>query len=252
MPKSGTIALRLILTGLTLLGLWALIAWLRNDPAIVPGPRAVLDAATLELRNGQYWPTLAATLGRALAAFLAAIGLGVGLALILTRTARLSPWVAPTLALLRQTPLIVVALLCLMWIGAPELAALLALGLGPAARIAADLRRDLTRLDPRLSDMARVHQMPPLARMRHVLWPQLGPGLARSTRATFGMIWSGVLVVEALGLSHGTGHEIWHSYQTSDAARLLAYGLGYSALMVGLGGVLRAAWGWQALSWRRV
>ena len=251
MSKSGFTTLRLILAGLALLGLWALIAWLRNDPALVPGPGAVLDTVSLEMRNGQYWPALFTTLGRALAAFLAAISLGVGLALVLARTAGMSLWVAPILALLRQSPLLVVALLCLMWISAAELAALVALGMGPAARIAADLRRDLARLDPGLSDMARIYQMRPWARMRHVLWPQLGPGLARSTRAGFGIVWSGVLVVEALGLSHGTGHEILLSYQTSDAARLLAYGLGYSALMIGLGVVLRATWGWQAVSWRR-
>lgn len=248
MPQSRTTALHLIVTGL---GLWALVAWLRNDPALFPGPREVLSALVLEVRNGLYWPALAATLGRVLAAFLAAIGIGGLLALVLARSKGLAPWAAPVLALLRQAPLVVLTLLCLMWIGAAELAVLLALGLGPAARIAGDLQRDLTRLDPRLTDMARVHQMPPWARMRHVLWPQLGPGLAHSTRAGFGVICSGVLVVEALGLRSGTGHEIWHSYQTADAPRLLAYALGYGGVMFALGGALRATWVWQAVSWRR-
>ena len=57
--------------------------------------------------------------------------------------------------------------------------------------------------DTRMADTAQAFRMPPIACLRHEVWPQLRPFVAVAVRNWLAIMWKIVLVVEFLGCSNG-------------------------------------------------
>ena len=107
-------------------------------------------------------------------------------------------------------------------------------------------------MDPAVSDMARVYRMSGLARLRHVIWPQLGPFVAPATRNGLAVIWKIVLVVEFLGRSNGVGFQIHPYFQMFDTAAVLASAPSFPGVMLLLEYLVVQPWERRASAWRHV
>ena len=96
------------------------------------------------------------------------------------------------------------------------------------------LREQARALRPDLDDMGRVFGMGPVARLRHIVLPQLAPAIAAAARSGVALIWKIVLVVEFLGRSNGVGFKIHLAFSNFDVPRLLAWSLAFVAVMLAL------------------
>lgn len=240
--------LALSLAGLGLL--WALAAGWRGDPLSLPGPGQVAAVLWHEAAAGPLLHQLAATLRRVAEAFALAFALGAALGLALGRYPRLDAWADPWLIALLNLPALVTIVLCYLWIGLNEAAAVAAVALNKLPLVAVTLREGARALDPRLDEMARLFRMPPLARLRHVVLPQLASYLAASVRGGLSVIWKIVLVVEFLGRPDGVGFEIHLAFELFDIARVLAYALAFIAVMLAVEIAVLQPWERAATRWR--
>ncbi|WP_394199890.1 ABC transporter permease [Litoreibacter albidus] len=229
---------------------WAVAAWVGADPTILPSPSAVWSLVISESQSGELPKHLFATLRRVFFAFTLAMGFGLIIGIAMGLNATLNRWFGAWLVVLLNIPALVVIVLCYLWIGLNEVAAITAVALNKTAMVAVTIREGVHSLDPKLSEMARSYQLRPASRLRHVILPQLWPFIASSTRNGLAIIWKIVLVVEFLGRSDGVGFQIHLYFQLFETAYVLAYALSFVAIMLVLEYAVIGVVERRALRWR--
>lgn len=233
-----------------LLALWVVAALLTNDAQILPTPFDLVPRFGQELANGELLKHLGATLIRVLWAFLLAMGLGIALGLAMGRSPAVNRWLDPWLVIFLNLPALVLIVLCYLWIGLTETAAILAVTLNKVPNVTTVIREGARALDPNLDAMARVYRMPWFTRMRHVVLPQLAPFITAAARSGIAVIWKIVLVVEFLGRSSGIGFQIHLYFQLFDVAMVLVYAFSFIAVMLLVEWFLLQPWERRVARWR--
>ena len=210
---------------------WSLAAWWANDPD-VPSPLAVAAFTAREAATGELFFHLAVTLARVLAAFAISMVVGTALGLLMGQKRTVDRVLDPWLILLINMPALVLIVLCYIWIGLSEAAAITAVALNKIPNVVITLREGARALDPKLAEMARVYRFSRLTTARHVVLPQLQPYLAAASRSGLALIWKIVLVVELLGRSNGVGFQIHLYFQLFDVTAILGYAFAFVAVML--------------------
>ena len=211
--------------------LWATIGvWL--DDNSLPTPLAVWQSLITEVRSGELFYHLGATLLRVIAAFSVAMltGAAIGIWLGMNRAADriMDPW----LILLLNIPALVIIVLSYIWFGLNEAAAIGAVALNKIPNVAVTLREGARSLSPEYAEMGAVYRFGRLKRLQHIILPQLQPFFAAATRSGVALIWKIVLIVELLGRSNGVGFQIHLYFQLFDVATILAYTLAFVVVML--------------------
>jgi NitT/TauT family transport system permease protein len=199
---------------------------------LLPDPQAVVLAIIDEARSGALVFNLGATLARVAAAFVVAMVLGSVIGLLMGRSRIADRLGDPWLIVLLNLPALVIIVLAYVWVGLTETAAIAAVALNKLPIAIVTVREGARSLDRALDDMAQVFRIPALARMRHVVLPQLAPYLAAAARSGLSLVWKIVLIVELLGRPNGVGFEIGVAFQLFDVTRILAYALAFIAVML--------------------
>jgi len=247
MPQSRIIPL---LSLLALFSLWVVAAGLTSDAQVLPLPWELIAPLQREIASGDLLTHLGATIIRVLWAFALAMTLGTALGLAMGRSERLNRWLDPWLVIFLNLPALVLIVLCYLWIGLTEAAAIIAVTLNKVPNVATVVREGARALDPRLDAMAQVYRLPWQTRMRHVILPQLAPFIAAAARSGVAVIWKIVLVVEFLGRSSGIGFQIHLYFQLFDVAMVLVYALSFIAVMLLVEWFLLQPWERRAGRWR--
>ncbi len=254
LPKAQTIRpnpLIFLSSMLALLALWWLLAVLRNDPSELPSPQAVAAILWQEAASGRLWYHLLATLSRVVAGFVIAMTFGTVLGLFLGRSPRLNAFAEPWVVVMSNLPALVVIVLCYLWIGLTEAAAVTAVALSKTPMVVVTLREGVRAMDPAIDEMARVFHMGRWMRLRHVVAPQLAPWFVACARNGLAVIWKIVLVVEFLGRSNGIGFQIHLYFQLFDIGHVLAYALAFVTVMLVIDFGIIQPWERHAARWRR-
>ena len=235
-----------------LFGLWIVAAALTGDPQVLPQPWGLAAPLVQELRSGELIRHLGATLLRVVWAFGLAMGLGLALGLAMGRLPRLNAWLDPWLVIFLNLPALVLIVLCYLWIGLTETAAILAVTLNKIPNVTTVIREGARALDPQLDAMAHVYRMGRLARLRHIVLPQMAPFITAAARSGVAVIWKIVLVVEFLGRSSGVGFQIHLYFQLFDVAMVLVYALSFICVMLAVEWLLLQPWERRVRRWRSV
>ncbi|QFT81695.1 Putative aliphatic sulfonates transport permease protein SsuC [Roseovarius sp. THAF27] len=234
-----------------LLALWVVASTLKADPQVLPTPWALAPLFAQEIENGALLANLGATLLRVLWAFCLAMTLGTAIGLAMGRSPALNRWLDPWLVIFLNLPALVLIVLCYLWIGLTEAAAIAAVTLNKVPNVAIVIREGARALDPQLDALARVYAMSRWTRLRHVILPQLGPFIAAAARGGVAVIWKIVLVVEFLGRSSGVGFQIHLYFQLFDVAMVLVYAFSFITVMLLVEWALLQPWERHATRWRR-
>jgi len=233
-----------------LLALWQASAWLWSSP-VWPGPWQVGVVLLRELQSGALPYHLAVTLGRLAISFLVAILLGSALGIALGRLPRLDAFFDPWLVVFLNVPALVTIILCYVWLGLNEAAAILAVVINKVPNVAVTLREGARALDRDLLDMARCYRLGWRKTLRHVVLPQLHPYWMAATRSGLALIWKIILVVELLGRSSGMGYQLHLFFQLFDVAGILAYTVAFIAVMHSIEKLLLRPLDRHGQRWRR-
>lgn len=245
---SGAVVRLLSLAGLV--AFWWLLSFLNGDPRVLPAPADIVPRLAAEFASGELNRHLLATLRRVVFAFTLAMGIGLAIGLLMGTRPRLDRWLDPWLVVFLNLPALVVIVLCFLWIGLNELAAITAVAINKVPMVAAMTREGARALDPQLAAMAQIFRMGRWARLRHVVLPQLAPHIAAAARSGVSLIWKIVLVVEFLGRSDGVGFKIHLSFQMFDVAMVLTYALSFVVVMLAVDTLLLQPIERRARAWR--
>jgi len=213
-----------------LLVAWIVAAWFANNDT-VPPPWVVATAAIEEMRSGMLPHHLGVTLARVAAAFTIAMLLGTAIGIALGRSKLTDRLFNTWLVLALNMPALVTIILCYVWFGLNETAAVLAVAINKLPSVAVTLREGARALDPQLDEVATVYRWGWLTRLRHVVLPQLAPYLWGAVRSGLALTWKIVLVVELIGRSNGVGFRMNLFFQQWDIARVLVYALAFIAVV---------------------
>ncbi|MGE3292673.1 MAG: ABC transporter permease [Geminicoccaceae bacterium] len=212
---------------LALFALWQISAMLAGNPRLMPPPSRVLAKILADSATGELPWNLALTLLRVAASFAIAMTVGVALGIVMGRVRLADELGQPWLVFFLNLPALVTIILCYIWIGLVETAALTAVALNKIPNVVVTVREGARALDPGLLEMAEVFRVPRGRRLRHVVLPQLYPYLIGAARSGLALIWKIVLVVELLGRSNGVGFQLGVYFQLFDVAGILAYALSF-------------------------
>lgn len=244
-------ALRVVISLAALVVCWELGARALGDVDVLPAPLQVWAVMGAEAASGELWLHMGATLARVAAAFGLALGLGTLIGAVLGRWPSVDRWVDPWVVVFLNLPALVLIVLAYLWIGLNETAAIAAVAANKTAMVIVTVREGVRTLDPAVAEMARVYRMGPLARLRHVVAPQMAPFMATAVRNGLAIIWKIVLVVEFLGRSNGIGFQIHLYFQLFETVYVLAYALSFVGVMLVIEYVIVQAVEGRASAWRR-
>lgn len=212
--------------------LWIGAAFFADDAQVLPQPWVLGPLWISELTSGVLTTHLFATLWRVVQAFVFAMLIGCAIGAVMGRSERVNQWLDPWLVIFLNLPALVLIVLCYLWIGLNETAAIIAVTMNKIPNVATIIREGARALDPSLDAMAKVYRMSWTRRWRHVVIPQLMPFVIAAARSGIAVIWKIVLVVEFLGRSSGVGFQIHLYFQLFDVAMVLVYALSFVGVML--------------------
>jgi len=211
---------------LVLVVFWQVLA-VALQSRTLPPPTEVLVGLWQELFGGDLLFHLGMTLGRVAISFVVAMLVGTGLGILMGSS---RPWdrvLDSFLILALNIPALVTIILCYIWFGLSETAAVIAVTVNKIPMVAISLREGARAVDKNLLQVARVYRLSRRDTFFKVYLPQLLPYLFGSARNGLSIIWKIVLVVELLGRSNGVGFQIGNFFHFFDIKGILAYTLAF-------------------------
>ncbi len=238
------------LSFIALIVLWQSLAVLINDNTL-PTPAMVLTVLWQEIESGQLPHHLGTTLLRLLASFSIAMFFGCAIGIILGRNRRLDAFFDNWLVIFLNIPALVTIILCYVWFGLIESAAILAVVINKLPNVIVTIREGTRALDKDLLEMARCYGFDRKKTFLHVIWPQLHPFFMAATRSGLALIWKIILVVELLGRSDGMGYQLHLFFQLFDVASILAYTIAFISIIQAIEFLLLKPLDNKARRWKR-
>ncbi|MGR9072405.1 MAG: ABC transporter permease [Gammaproteobacteria bacterium] len=211
---------------MALLALWQTASGLLQT-GLLPPPAVVAATLWRELVTGQLPYHLGVTLLRLFVSFTIAMLLGCALGILLGSRRKLDQFFDNWLIIFLNIPALVTIILCYVWFGLVESAAILAVVINKLPNVVVTIREGTRALDKDLLEMARCYRFGARKTLRHVIWPQLHPFVMGAARSGIALIWKIVLVVELLGRSNGMGYQLHLFFQLFDVAGILAYTIAF-------------------------
>jgi len=239
-----------LLSILALLAVWQVTAMLANSP-LLPAPATVFALLGQEITSGRLPHHLGITLARLTVSFMLALTLGTAMGIAMGRHPRLDRFFDSWLVIALNIPALVTIILCYVWFGLVEAAAITAVVLNKLPNVVVTLREGTRHLNRDLLEMAEVYGFGRLKTLRHVIWPQLFPFVLTAARTGLALIWKIILVVELLGRSDGMGYQLHLFFQMFDVAGILAYSIAFILVVQLIEWALLQPLDRQAQRWRR-
>ena len=221
------------------------------DSRLLPAPDAVVAAIVKELENGRLLYHLGATLARVAASFFIAMLIGgvIGAAMGLWRS--FDRWADGWILILLNIPALVAIILCYVWLGLNETAAILAVSINKIPNVAVTLREGARALDRDYSEMAAAYRFGPVKTIFHVILPPLYPFILAAARNGLALVWKIVLVVELLGRSNGIGFMLHSFFQLFEITQLMAYTIAFVLVVLAIEMLIIQPLDVRANRWRR-
>ena len=211
--------------------LWQLSAWLIASPEF-PSLLKVADSILFHINEGEMITNIAVTLKRVLLSFIIAMILGVVIGIFMGTNRWVNKLADSLLIIALNVPALVTIILCYIWFGLVEAAAITAVVINKIPTVVVMIREGARVVDQDLLAVAKVYRLSPLKVFFKVFLPQLYPFIMASARSGLSLIWKIVLVVELLGRSDGVGFALNTLFQFFDIPGILAYTLVFVAVIL--------------------
>lgn len=211
--------------------LWQGLAWLIASPDF-PSLVAVINSAQYHLNEGDMVSNVLITLRRVLLSFIIAMLLGGIIGIMMGVNAWINKLSDSLLIIMLNIPALVTILLCYIWFGLVESAAIAAVVINKIPTVVVMIREGARTVDKDLLAVAKIYQLSASKTFFKVFLPQLYPFIIASARSGLSLIWKIVLVVELLGRSDGVGFALNTLFQFFDIAGILAYTLVFVVIIL--------------------
>lgn len=230
LTNASDLSLRLVSLGFFVL-IWTAAAVLA-DTSRLPTPWAVAESMVQHIADGDLIYHISITLARVVAAFVIAMAAGTAIGIVMGRRRELDILFDGWLVLGLNIPALVVIILCYIWMGLSDVAAVIAVAINKIPLTAVTVREGARAIDRDLLQVAQIYRFSWSKRLTKVTMPQLVPYIMAAARSGLALIWKIVLVVELLGRSDGVGFQLSIYFQYFDISSILAYTLAFVAVVL--------------------
>jgi len=179
------------------------------------------------LVDGELLDDLKITLFRVVITFFITMIIGTFFGIIMGISKKIDDVFDFLLVLGLNIPALVVIVICYIWFGLTDFAALLAVIINKVPIVVVNIREGTRAIESKYMDLAKVYMVPKKQIFFKVFLPQIYPYMMASARLSLSLIWKIVLVVELLGRSDGIGFKISMFFQFFDITSILAYSLAF-------------------------
>jgi NitT/TauT family transport system permease protein len=163
---------------------------------------------------------VAITLARVGVSFFIAMAFGVAVGVLMGRNRNWDAALDGLLILSLNLPALVVIILCYLWFGLGEFAAVLAVSINKFPIVVVNMREGAKAVDMDLLQVTQAFKVSPYRTFFKVY-------LLASARSGLALVWKIVLVVELLGRSDGVGFKLGIFFQFFDITSILAYSFAF-------------------------
>lgn len=203
---------------------WAAVAAAQPE-VLVPSPVETIRALVGITVRGELVRELATTAGRAAVGVGIALLIGIGWGLAVGSSDLWEAFTRPARALLLGVPSVVPLVLAWIWFGTGGAAAVLVVVVVTLPTVVVTVAHGTRGLDRGLSEMARVHQVPAAARLRHVVLPGLTPSLRAAWSLASASGLRVTIMVELVSATDGVGAAVALARGRLDTAGVFAWAL---------------------------
>jgi NitT/TauT family transport system permease protein len=131
-------------------------------------------------------------------------------------------------------PAIVYGMMCLLWFGLNDVAAIVAIGITAFPSVAINIWQGVKAMDFRLVDMGKVYGLRRSAIIGKIIVPQLVPYLLSCCRYALGISWKICTTIELIGLSSGVGFMLHYWFGMFSMTQVFAWTLMFTGVMMGI------------------
>lgn len=211
--------------------LWQIIAQALESSSL-PAPSAVLVEFWKQLESGEMLYHLGITLWRVFVAFAISMLIGTFIGILMGRYRIVNSALDGLLVLGLNIPALVTIILCYIWFGLVDAAAITAVAINKMPTVIVTVREGARAVDRKLLEVADAFHIPRYRKLFRVYLPQLYPYLMAAARSGLALIWKIVLVVELLGRSNGVGFQLGTFFQFFDITGILAYTFAFASVVL--------------------
>jgi NitT/TauT family transport system permease protein len=224
-----------LVMGVIFLGAWEGIVQMRNIPAyILPGPVAIFRTLITD------WPTLSGalwvTLRITFAALIAAVSVGVSLAILFTQSKWLERSLLPYAVILQVTPVVAIAPLIIIWVGDVNFSLLICAWIVAFFPILSNTILGLNSADHNLVALFQLYGANRWQTMRYLRLPASLPYFLGGLKISGGLALIGAVVAEFVagtgGSASGLAYRILESGYQLKIPRMFA-----ALLMISVSGI---------------
>ena len=215
-----------IVSILTIFILWQALS-IAIDSDVLPSVIDVIKSMYFHIFEGELLSHLLITLTRVLITFIIAMFIGVVFGILMGLYKKVNSFFDTLLIIGLNVPALVTIILCYIWFGLTDFAALLAVIINKVPMVIVTIREGARAMDSKYTQLVEVYQISKKEKIKHIFLPQLYPYIMVSARNGLSLIWKIVLVVELLGRSSGIGFQLSMFFQFFDITSILAYSMSF-------------------------
>ncbi len=182
---------------------WWLASYLFAKPLLLPSPLKVFTTLWELMGTEAFYLATARSLWNVLSGILVAIFSAILLAVLTHRFRILRELVAPLMTVIKATPVASFIILALIFIGSAKVPSFITF-LIVLPVIWSNVDMGLSRIDPKLQEVATVFRMPPLRRLRLLILPTVEPYFVSACRTSLGLAWKAGIAAEIIASPRGT------------------------------------------------
>ena len=162
---------------------WFVLSDDDNDYSVLPSPLLVIKLLFSEWKSGELLFHLGQTLYRVFWSFVIALIFGTMIGFFMGRSKRIDDFLDIWVIVFMNLPALVLIVLCYIWIGLNEIAAIIAVALNKIPLVAVMVRQGARELDPKYSDISKAFQLSHWSKFRHIFIPQMFPYVISAARS---------------------------------------------------------------------
>ena len=197
MKKRRISAVKPLLALLFWTGVWYLAAVSLGKPLLLPTPYRVLRCLVGLMGTASFWQTTAVTLGRILLGTMAAVALGLVLAVVTAASSLIRALVEPVMTVIQASPVASFAILVLIWMDRDYVPALIcAMMVLPV--VWNNVCTGIRQTDVQLLEMAKVYRLTPVQVLRRIYVPSVLPYFRAACSSGLGLGWKAGVAAEVL------------------------------------------------------
>jgi NitT/TauT family transport system permease protein len=175
------------------------------------------------LTGADFYQQLWVTVQRVLLGFAIAFAAGLVIGTAMGRSKAVEAFFEMFIVIGTSQPGLFVSMIILVALGLSSSSAVITLGYLATPIITVSIWQGAKRMDGNLEEVATVFGYPRMARIRHVILPQLAAPALAAVRTGLGITWKYVVMIEMLGLTDGVGYEVTRSFQLFDLRSVIAW-----------------------------